>query len=454
MKLQFLPSAFMRNPTNVLGRMGFVLGTLFLGQWFLNDFVHYPGGGLGLFLTGAGIWWLSKPISAKFDTPLSLQGWIRRCQKVLADFELLDNQNNLEGQAERVSSLNQIISRNGPQTLGLVSSQGEVVPDKKFFVSALGSSQSFDLSISDDLPLADESWIWPEDLYEKEVLLYFLPLPLTAADLLWLERIPDDQPAWVLVQSNDEPVAWADQLKALHAQLPHRWTGRVLKTCFSNDLTTVQQALLPVKRVLENPKKNLDITKQRLLSRLHAKWQSELENLRRAQFRSVQIRSQWIVAGAVFASPVPSVDLLAVTVVNGLMMKEMTKIWSCSWKPDVLETAARQLAGAAIAQGVVEWSGQALLSAAKLDGTSWIAAGSLQALNAAYLTRVVGSSMADWLALNNGVKEPDLEVLKKDAAQLVAKAAENERLDWQSFLKQASSWMTEKALPGTINASA
>ena len=66
----------------------------------------------------------------------------------------------------------------------------------------------------------------------------------------------------------------------------------------------------------------------------------------------------------------------------------------------------------------------------------------MQALSAAYLTRVVGRSMADWLALNVGVKEPDLEMLKRQAPLLVARASEEERLDWSAFLTQSRSWLT------------
>ena len=155
-------------------------------------------------------------------------------------------------------------------------------------------------------------------------------------------------------------------------------------------------------------------------------------------------RSQWIVAGVVIASPVPSVDLLAVAVGNGLMVKEMATIWGCSWSAEVLQVVARQLGSAALAQGVVELSGQALLGLAKLDGASWIAAGAMQGLSAAYLTRVVGVSMADWMALNAGVAEPDLEELKRQAPLLVARAAEQERLNLPGFAQQAREWIQDR----------
>ena len=94
----------------------------------------------------------------------------------------------------------------------------------------------------------------------------------------------------------------------------------------------------------------------------------------------------------------------------------------------------------------MEWSGPALLCLAYLEGGTWIAAGLLQGLSAAYLTRVVGASMADWMALNAGVAEPDLEDLKRQAPLLVAKAAERERMDWSRFSDQAQQWLKTQRL--------
>jgi hypothetical protein len=96
----------------------------------------------------------------------------------------------------------------------------------------------------------------------------------------------------------------------------------------------------------------------------------------------------------------------------------------------------------------VEWSGQALLGLSKLDGGTWFAAGLIQGLSAAYLTRVVGASMADWMALNAGVAKPDLDELKRQAPLLVAKAAERERLNLPGFADQAREWLKTQKLAG------
>ncbi len=443
MKFPNLQSSALLLPSGNLSKGVLFIVSLGLGQWIFSEFIHVPGGGLGIIVLLGGVWLISKPLGGSFDAPQSVQGWVRRCQEVLAQFEDLegDGTNRLKSN-ERVNDLKEIVERVGPQKIAFVSSSGVELPDKERVQQAIAGDNPLSLSWTSSLPFKDSSWVWPKSLFDQDLLLYVLPLPLRASDLLWLEKIPVDQPSWVMVSSHDLSASWPEQLNALQAQLPHRWNDRILR--WSKPDQDLYKLLTPVRRILERPKRNIDLTRQRLLSKLHTSWQLDLENLRRRKFRVVQQRTQWVVAGAVFASPVPSTDLLALSVANGLMIQEMAQIWSCSWKAESLQIIARQLATTAIAQGVVEWSGHALLGVAKLHGSSWLAAGTMQAMSAAYLTRVVGRSMADWMALNNGVSEPDLEMLKKQAPELVASAANKERVNWNGFLKQATNWVNER----------
>ncbi|WP_315860168.1 DUF697 domain-containing protein [Cyanobium sp. BA20m-14] len=98
-----------------------------------------------------------------------------------------------------------------------------------------------------------------------------------------------------------------------------------------------------------------------------------------------------------------------------------------------------------MALGVVAWSSQALAALVKWHGATWLVGSALQALSAAYLTRVVATAMADMLALSVGVPEPDLEAIKRQAPLLVARAAEAEKLDWSAFLDQGRQWLGAQA---------
>jgi uncharacterized protein len=432
---------------SIAGKLALAGGTLALGSWLFSDLVHLPGGGAGFLVLGAGIWWVSRPSQpAQFSEPSSILGWIRRCELVLAQFTELELSLGLDGlRSPREEELDRLKAQHAPLSVGVVVSEGGTHPSTSELHSALESSHSFELCIAKPLPVVADAWSWPDELEPLDVILYGLPMPLRAADLLRLEELPTDRPAWLLIEDSVHDSREARQ-DALSCQLPKPWCDRLL--FWSGDSSDLRHSLLPVRRHVAQPSRSREITKQRLLTSLHRRWQAELEQLRRERFRSLLQRSQWIVAGVVIASPVPSVDLLAVAVVNGLMVKEMAQIWGCSWSSEVLQVVARQLGTAALGQGVVEWSGQALLGLAKLDGGTWFAAGLIQGLSAAYLTRVVGASMADWMALNAGVAKPDLDELKRQAPLLVAKAAERERLNLPGFADQAREWLKTQKLAG------
>ena len=443
--VQLIPSLSKGDGTMTSGlirRALLSVGVIGTGQWLLSDVMHIPGGGLGV-AAAAGLWWLSRPVKQpSFREPASLKGWIQRCEEVLSQFEELEAELGLQGlRTPREKELRRIEDFDAPLSLGVVATEGSGLPSTVHLQQALAGVSSLDLCLANPLPVTSRSWSWPDDLQELDVLMHVLSLPLRAADLLWLDQLPADRPVWLLLRSSSDLSA-EDHLEALCCQLPERWHQFLLP--WSGEALELRGVLQPVRQQLMRSQRVRQGTRQRLLSSLHRRWQAELETLRRERFRLLLQRSQWIVAGVVIASPVPSVDLLAVAVGNGLMVKEMATIWGCSWSAEVLQVVARQLGSAALAQGVVELSGQALLGLAKLDGASWIAAGAMQGLSAAYLTRVVGVSMADWMALNAGVAEPDLEELKRQAPLLVARAAEQERLNLPGFAQQAREWIQDR----------
>jgi len=424
-------------PTSLLRPLALAGAGLLAGQWLITDVMHVPGGGLGLLAAGGVVIWLGrKPSQPRFEAPVSLEGWIARCQEVLDQFARFEQQPSAD-QARR-ADLKAVVDRKGPVRVAMVSLGVPQGPNQDDLSRSLAGPVPLTLSLCHPLTTDDGSRSWPRGLVDQDLILFTLKAPLLASDLLWLQQLPEDQPAWLLV-INEGQDASTEALAALRDDLPERWRERILPQDSSSAL---RSALAPLRSSLKQAALE---TRPRLLAVLHRRWQRDLESLRRDRFLQIQQRTQWVVAASVMASPVPSLDLLAVAVANGLMIKEMGEIWGTSLQPDVLREAAAQLARVALAQGVVEWTGQALLGLAKLDGSSWLIAGSMQALSAAYLTRVVGRSMADWLAINAGVDELDLVALKQQAPLLVARAADEERLDWNGFVQQSRDWLLHAA---------
>ena len=420
-------------PSSLLRPLALAGAGLLAGQWLISDVMHVPGGGLGLLAAGGVVIWLGrKPSQQRFAVPVSLDGWIARCQEVLDQFARFEQQPSAD--LARRAELKRVLDRCGPVRMAMVALGGSQGPNEADLSSSLAGPAPVTLSLCHPLTTDDGSRSWPGGLLDQDLILFSLQAPLLASDLLWLQQVPDDQPAWLLV-SPDAKDASTDAVAAVRDDLPERWRERILVQESSMQLRT---ALAPLRRSLKQAAVE---TRPRLLADLHRRWQRDLESLRRERFLQIQQRTQWVVAGSVMASPIASLDLLAVAVANGLMIKEMREIWGTSLQPDVLREAAAQLARVALAQGVVEWTGQTLLGLAKLDGGSWLIAGSMQALSAAYLTRVVGRSMADWLAINAGVDELDLVALKQQAPLLVARAAEEERVNWNGFVQQSREWL-------------
>ena len=414
---------------------------LLVGQWVLSDLIHLPGGGVGLLAAAGGIWWWRRrSVTPRFSEPESLDGWMDRCHSVLDQFRNFDD--DAEAAQRRTSAYEAVITRDGPLRLALVGVDPALAPQQVILEKALAGAAPLTVSLCRPLDPTDGRRIWPSGLHEQDLILFSLRVPLLASNLLWLQELPEDQPAWLLVANSKsaagetgEESADLTTLVSLQADLPPRWRDRVLLQRHSESL---RSTLAPLRREINQSDLR---TRQRLLADLHRQWQGELEALRRSRFQALQQRTQWLVAGSVLASPLASLDLVAMAVANGLMIHEMCEIWGISINPDLMREAAEQLAKTALAQGVVEWTSQMLLGLAKLDSGTWLVAGAMQALSAAYLTRVVGRSMADWLALTSGVAEPDLLALKQQAPILVARAAEEERLNWSGFLRQSREWM-------------
>lgn len=428
-------------------------GALLAGSWVLGDALHLP---LSTAFAGAalagGWWWLSRPRRpAQPKLPTTLEGWLSRCEAVLLQFETLLGEAQPSStepqqdpaQTQRIARLQELRQRQQRSSLevGMVGLTPPAVTMQPALLEALRGALPLTLHWGHPLPSTSPDWRWPQRLQHCDLLLYALTPPLRAADLRWLATLPTGQPVWLLVQAPATATQSVPDLEQeLRSQLPAPLGERLL--FWQGDAEGLARATEALRPSLHaGGRQRLLETERRCLAALHATWQSELEALRRQRLKPLLQRTQWAVAGAVFVAPLPSLDLLVLAVANGLMLREMARLWDCPWGSEQLRDAAIELAKAALALGVAEWSSQGLLALMRLEASTWLVSGVLQALSAAYLTRVVAHAMADVLALSSGVAETDLQQLRLQAPLLVAKAAAAEQLNWPAFLRQARDWV-------------
>jgi len=423
------------------------VGGVLLGGVVLGEVSHLGSTGLTLLAAGAGWWWWRRRSGkAQIPDPSDASGWLERCSTLLEQFERLDPE-GVEAQNQRRARLERWQADRSRQalTLAVVGDPALLATDPSGLASVLSCSVPLQLHLGHRLPQQSADWQWPQPFAECDALLYVAPAPLRASDLRWLTALPQGQAAWLLLRCADGLEAQSLEAE-LNSQLGPDATAELL--LWDGEAGSFEACLAPVGQGLRrSPHQRIASSRLRSLQALHRQWQAELEGWRRQRFQTLQQRTQWLVAASVVASPLPAADLAVVVIGNGLMLQEMAALWDCDWSIRDLQVAAGELASAAIALGVAEWSSQALLSLMRLHGASWLVGSALQALSAAYLTRVVAHAMADVMALSVGVEAPDLARIKREAPLLVARAAEAEKVDWSAFLGQARDWLQQQQGP-------
>lgn len=111
-------------------------------------------------------------------------------------------------------------------------------------------------------------------------------------------------------------------------------------------------------------------------------------------------RYQWIAAGTAFASPVPALDLLASAAISGKMIQELAAIYQQPLSLEQAKIIATEMAKLMVQLGVIEFSTQTLGSLLKSHSLTFVAGGLIQAVSAAYLTRLAGLSLVEYYQVN------------------------------------------------------
>lgn len=123
---------------------------------------------------------------------------------------------------------------------------------------------------------------------------------------------------------------------------------------------------------------------------------AKLNQIRRDRALPLIEQSQWIAAAAAFATPVPSLDLLATAAINAQLVVELGAVYQQQFSLDQAKEVAGTLAEQMVKLGLVEMSSQAIAPLLKSHALTFVAGGLLQGISAAYLTRIAGLSLVEY----------------------------------------------------------
>ena len=123
-----------------------------------------------------------------------------------------------------------------------------------------------------------------------------------------------------------------------------------------------------------------------------------LNSARRDRAMPLIDQNQWIVGAAAFANPIPALDLLATAAVNAQMVVDLGAIYQQKFSLEHAQAAAGAMANVMLKLGLVEVCTQTISGLLKTNAATFVAGGLVQGLSAAYLTRIAGLTLVEYLA--------------------------------------------------------
>ena len=134
--------------------------------------------------------------------------------------------------------------------------------------------------------------------------------------------------------------------------------------------------------------------------RLGEEARSIIENQRRRESDKIIDRYQWISAGVIAVTPVPVVDMLATAAVNAQMVIEIGRVYNIELDLEQGKELALSLGKTLVSLGVVKGAVDILGKALQFHFATYIVGKAIQAVSAAYLTRIAGKSFIEYFRRN------------------------------------------------------
>ncbi|MFZ9270033.1 MAG: YcjF family protein [Prochlorococcaceae cyanobacterium] len=172
--------------------------------------------------------------------------------------------------------------------------------------------------------------------------------------------------------------------------------------------------------------------------RLSEASQGLLARQRQSDAESIVDRTMWIGAGVLAVTPLPGLDLLGTAAVNAQMVIEIARVYGIQLSRDTAQELALSVGRTLATLGLVK-GGVSLLSASlSLNLPALLIARAVQAVSAAWLTRVAGLSFITYFAQNQDWGDGGMQEVVQRQYDLSRRDAELRR-----FLERAINQVVE-----------
>lgn len=176
----------------------------------------------------------------------------------------------------------------------------------------------------------------------------------------------------------------------------HQTTGTV-QEWLENQAPELTGLTQPLDRVLREEQQSLVMASALgHATTLKAQAIAALNAVRRTRALPTIEKFQWMTAATAFASPVPTVDVLATAAINVQMILDLGTIYQQKFSVDQAQKVVTALGSLILKLGLVELSTRAIAGVLKTNAITYVAGGGIQAVSAAYLTRMAGLTLVEY----------------------------------------------------------
>ncbi|QFZ91469.2 DUF697 domain-containing protein [Synechococcus elongatus] len=304
---------------------------------------------------------------------------------------------------------------------------------------------------------AEEAFTLPPDLLTADLILFVINGELSASELRCLQSLLPQAEVLVICNSPAQPLVAEQQRRAVLAHLAGLVAAEdvLAVSAVVSDRSEMAALLQRLDQWLSSRslEQHLLQAVDRAINRQQAWLTAQLFEQRRQRAIAAIDRTQWIVAGTVFLSPVPSLDLIATAAANGQMLVEIGGIFHQRFTLEQAKAIALSVGDLLLKLGLVEWSTQTLAGLLKSSGLAYVAGGAVQALSAAYLTRVVGITLVEFHRRHPHLSLETAEA-KLELSRLLPEILTQEQRSTvlTGFYRQARQWLSQQpALPASAS---